>query len=317
MSSVKKISECAQKLVDIHGLGAGDAQAIIDEVIKRRDRMGRQFDEPELARRLTEMAIDDLDEAQRKALNNKRARVLTLMKAREVGAEIQRFVDSGMNHEKAWHTFLLGGSDWVEGSLNSVAQTRLGLERLFTAKFAQWAGQNKIFLKALKKARPGTGMDLKLTDALINKKYEGGPINELARMVAESMEGFRAAANDAGLDIGKLQEGYIPHRHDRQKMLEGGREAGFKKFYEVVMRTADLERTYGKMDNYAEAIHNTYEAILGNQSEYFDGAAFIATRKGAGLEKHRDIHFKGAQGWGEYAAEFGQGGVWDGVMNYL
>ena len=313
MSSVRRISECAQRLVDYHGLGAGEAQAIIDEVVKRRDRLGRQFDEQELAKRLKDMAIEDLDEARRRALNNKRARVLTLMKTREVGGVIKRFVDSGMNYEKAWHTFLLGGSDWVEGSLNSVAQTRLGLERLFTAKFALWSRQNGPVLKALKKARPGEGMDLKLTEALLNKKYDGSPINELAGLMAESLEGFRVAANDAGLDIGRMAEGYLPHRHDRQKLVAGK----FEKFYDVVMRTADLERTYGKMDDYTEAIRGTYETILGNQAEYFDGAGFIQTRTGAGLEKHREIHFNGPQGWGDYAKEFGQGGVWDGVMNYL
>ena len=312
-STRRKISECAQRLVDLHGLGTNDAQAIIDEVVNRRHRWGRELNEQQLADRLTEMALRDLEEARRKAVNNKRVRVLTLMKTREVGEVIQRFVASGMSYEKAWHTFLLGGSDWVEGSLNSVAQTRLGLERLFTAKFAQWSRQNQTVIKALTKSRPGEGMDLRLTEALLNKQYEGAPINELAGMIAESLEGFRVAANDAGLDIGRLGEGYIPHRHDRRKIVA----AGFDRFLEVVTRTADLERTYGKMDDYSEAIHDTYETILGNQAEYFDGAALIKTRKGASLEKHREIHFKGAQSWGEYAAEFGRGGVWAAVTNYL
>jgi len=314
MASVKKVAECVQRLVDLHGLGTKEAQSIIDEVVKRRDKMGRQFDEQELADALTAMALNDLAETRRKVLNNKRARVLGVMKTKEVGAIIKGFTDSGMSLKKAWSTFLLGGSDWLDGTLNSVAQTRLGLERLFLGKFAVWSRNNPQLLKLMKKEDAGGNLDRALADALINNKYEGGPMNELAGLMAESLEGFRVAANDAGLDIGRFQdEGYIPHRYDREKMLKAGRE----KFREVVMRTADLERTYGKMDNYSKAIDETYEAIIGNQAEYFDGAAFIKTRKGANLEKHREIHFDGARGWTSFAAEFGQGNVWDGVMNYL
>lgn len=313
MASTKgKVGVCVQRLVDMHGLGIRDAQKIFDEVVSRRDKWVKEVDEKDLADRLTDMAIKDQDAAKRKALNNKRVRVLTLLKQKEVSGQIQRFVDSGMSLEKAWHTFLLGGSDWAAGSLNSVAQTRLGLERLFIGKFAVWARHNPQLLKALKDS-PAGGPEKKLAEALINKQYAGNPINELAGLMAESLEGFRVAANDAGLDIGQMAEGYIPHRHDREKMIK----AGFDKFYETVLRTADLERTYGTASPSREQVNGTWEAILGNQTEFMDGASLISPRKGASLEHHREIHFDGARGWTEYAAEFGRGGVWDGVMNYL
>lgn len=313
-ASKKQVAGCVEKMVELHGLSHRDAQKIFDEVVSRRDRWAKEVDEKELAQRLTEMALKDLEDARRRALNNKRSRVLGVIKQKEVGAVIQRFVDSGMTLQQAWHTFLLGGSDWVTGSLDSVAQTRLGLERLFTGQFAVWASQNKALLKSLKNTEQYPGVNLALAEALLKRSFEGNnPLNKLAAMMAESLEKFRVAANDAGLDIGQMSEGYIPHRHDRQKMLA----AGFDKFYSTVMRTADLERTYGTSSPSVDQVKGTWEAILGNQSEFLDGAALISPRKGSSLEKHREIHFDGARGWADYAKEFGRGGVWESVMNYL
>lgn len=303
------LSICARRLVDLHGLSRKDAEDILTQVRERANKNRPLMDEQALADKLTELAQNDLGQAQRAKTNNERARILGVLKQQETKARMTVLQKSGLSPQRAVRALFFGSSEWAEGALNSVQTTRYGLNARLKKDIIKWAAENRRLQKAVQR---DPAANLELTKALFEENYAGGPINKAAKAIADAFEGFRVAMNRAGLDIGRIDGGYLPQRHDKGKILAGGFEA----FRDSLLNNLDLEKSFGLADDYDPILRRVYDNILGNRAE-FDGAPIRRGKTGSSLEKERVLFFKDAESWVDYSAEYGNGNAWESAMSYL
>lgn len=304
----RALSICAQRLVDLHGLSAKDAEDVLAAVRARANKNRPLMDEQALADKLIEMAQADIDMARRNKLNNERARIIGVLKQKEVKARVEVMTEAGMTPKQAVRGIFFGSSEWAGGAMNSVQTTRDGLSARLLGGLTQWARENGALVKA---AQRDPAVNMELTKSLFDANYTG-PIGKAAEQIAKAFEGFRVSMNRAGLDIGKLEGGYLPQRHDKAKILTGG----FESFRDSLMKNLDLEKSFGDVDDYEPILRRVYDNIIGNKDE-FEAIPRRRGKTGSSLEKERVLFFRDAESWVDYSTNFGNGNAWESAMSYL
>lgn len=138
-----------------------------------------------------------------------------------------------------------------------------------------------------------------------------------AEIVNRYQEMARAAQNEAGAWIGKLDHYITRQSHDMMKI----RGAGFEAWRDAILPRLD-ERTFDGLETPLERarfLRNVWNALAsgvhdGSTSEAlagFKGPANLAKR----VSQERKLHFKSADDWFDYNEQFGKGAVYDSVMH--
>lgn len=135
----------------------------------------------------------------------------------------------------------------------------------------------------------------------------------MAGAIQDAIETLRQRYNEVGGNIGKIEGGYLPQYHNPSAVLT----AGLKGWMEYIKPKLDLARmrdplTDGPLSpqRLDEVLKTSYEHIVtGGWSDREPQARAIGI--GAALanqrQEHRFLHFKSADDWLAYNADFGRG----------
>lgn len=138
-----------------------------------------------------------------------------------------------------------------------------------------------------------------------------------AKAYLEQMETTRLRMNSAGADIGKLDYGYLPQIHDVGRIAR----AGMEKWVDDVQPKLNTER-YIKADGtpmsdleIKDFLGKAWETISSEgRNKIIPGQTGIKGSRAARFdEAHRAIHFKDAQSYLEYTADYGRGSMLEGI----
>jgi hypothetical protein len=148
----------------------------------------------------------------------------------------------------------------------------------------------------------------------------------VARVVSETIEDLRRMANEAGANIGKI-DNYMPTRHDRMAVAK----AGFDQWFETIAPKLDWHRIEDFLTGRPMAPEGG-EPPIETQREFlreiFNNMAFgkdsdkpqYARISGENIVKamshERVLQFKSAEDWIEYNTAFGTGDVFSAIMDH-
>lgn len=136
----------------------------------------------------------------------------------------------------------------------------------------------------------------------------------------QQIESLRQRANAAGMDIGKLDYGYLPQPHDLVRMVKDGKD----KWIDFILPTLDRTRylnddgtamNTGDMRDFLRAAYDTLVTQGNNKLE--PGKMAQGSRASKGDEAHRQIHFKDADSYLHYMDAYGRGTVFEGMQGHV
>lgn len=141
-----------------------------------------------------------------------------------------------------------------------------------------------------------------------------------ARAWLDTVENMRQRFNRAGGDVGKLDYGYLPQPHDQVRVLRAGRE----KWVQDVLPRLDRRRYVnvdGSLMDEAQLramLDRSYETIsTGGLNKLEPGKPLgNGSRANRGSDS-REIHFKDADAYLDYARDYGTGGVMGAMQGHI
>jgi hypothetical protein len=156
-----------------------------------------------------------------------------------------------------------------------------------------------------------------------NPKVDGLPKDAvtIARAIHKAQEVARHEANNAGAWIGKV-EGWITRQsHDPWKLVKRGQQAWIAGIAPR-LDWARMETQHGEIKDRTAWLAETYTNLAGGMHLKARGAETNSGFKGPGnlakrMSQERVLHFKDADSWADYNAEFGAGNMREAVMHGL
>lgn len=311
------------------GADKATAKEIVQNLVDKKKELEALGKIDNLETDLAESWLKEMDEEKiAKALQRKQA-ALNVLRRKELNSYIDTVKSEGFSFLDAMEAQLVGSFKRITGARNSVAARRQGIQK-------QWTGGmlnelNAIASKYDVNIRRLFRRDKNFHDGVAAEMFEPGVTGdamsrELADMFSRYMEQARMRLNEAGANIGKL-ENYVPQTHDPFKMgtkPEKGGDAGAA-WVDYIKQRLDLEKTFPDLVGNDEAINDAlsriYATILtrgeGQVSAYergdFVGPSNMANRYG----RHRSLHFKDAKAFVEYNDTYGRGNILDGMQRRL
>lgn len=160
----------------------------------------------------------------------------------------------------------------------------------------------------------GVFTDTELVQKIVRERFNDSTGDPLAKKISDKMgevfEGMRERFNRAGGDIGKLDDWGLPQTHSLEKIVKAGKQAWVQKAEGLIdtSKYVHEDGTYYSQQEIRELLEYSYETLslkgtnkteIGRQS--FGGNSKVTSRH----SESRVLHFKDAESWMEYQAEFG------------
>ena len=141
-----------------------------------------------------------------------------------------------------------------------------------------------------------------------------------AKAWLQTIEAMRGRFNDAGGDVGKLDYGYLPQPHDSARVRGAGADAWAAATLPKLDRTRYLHDD-GRLMNDAEVtgmLRSAWETLATDGLSKTEPGTFKGTgaRANAGSDS-RVLHFKDGESYLSYNAQFGLGGMYDGMIAHI
>ncbi len=141
-----------------------------------------------------------------------------------------------------------------------------------------------------------------------------------AKAWKETTEALRLRFNQAGGDIGKLEDWGLPHHHSQSKVWKAGADAWVKDIMPMLNRDKYVRPDGTLMDD-AEletVLRKAWETISSNGMNKIEPGKVTgsAMRANWGSES-RQIHFKDGDGWTAYQTKYGEQGFYDVMMGHV
>lgn len=205
-----------------------------------------------------------------------------------------------------------GGISNVEYRWHNIKQTALGNMYDVLAKFRR---------NALGQLRNKEDMTLMLRE-LHGEKTGDLNAQELADAWRASAEMLRQRHNQAGGDIGKLDDWGLPHSHDARLVGSIPREEWINRVIPALDRERMIDRDTGVPMNdmkLRDMLGNMYEAIVseGWSRRTPSGAGGNGKSMANRKAESRVLHFKDADAWMDYNDNFGALEPWDAMMAHV
>ncbi len=160
----------------------------------------------------------------------------------------------------------------------------------------------------------GVFTDAELVQKIVRERFNDNTGDPLAKKISDKMgevfEGMRERFNRAGGDIGKLDDWGLPQTHSLEKIVLAGKQVWVQKAEGLIdtSKYVHEDGTYYSQQEIRELLEYSYETLslkgtnkteIGRQS--FGGNSKVTSRH----SESRVLHFKDAESWMEYQAEFG------------
>lgn len=160
----------------------------------------------------------------------------------------------------------------------------------------------------------GVFTDKEMVTNIVRERFNDNTGDPVAKKISDKMgevfEGMRERFNRSGGDIGKLDDWGLPQTHDLAKIVKAGKEAWVKKAEQLINteKYVNDDGSYYSQQQIRELLEYSYDTLslkgtnkneIGRQS--FGGNSKITSRH----SESRVLHFKDANAWLEYQADFG------------
>lgn len=160
----------------------------------------------------------------------------------------------------------------------------------------------------------GVFTDKEMVTNIVRERFGDNTGDPVAKKISDKMgevfEGMRERFNRSGGDIGKLDDWGLPQTHDLAKIVKAGKDAWVKKAEQLINteKYVNDDGSYYSQQQIRELLEYSYDTLslkgtnkneIGRQS--FGGNSKITSRH----SESRVLHFKDADAWLEYQADFG------------
>ncbi|MCJ8512255.1 hypothetical protein [Acinetobacter lwoffii] len=160
----------------------------------------------------------------------------------------------------------------------------------------------------------GVFTDAELVQKIVRERFNDSTGDPLAKKISDKMgevfEGMRERFNRAGGDIGKLDDWGLPQTHSLEKIVLAGKQAWVQKAEGLIdtSKYAHEDGTYYSQQEIRELLEYSFDTLSSNGAnkteigrQSFGGNSKVTSRH----SESRVLHFKDAESWMEYQAEFG------------
>ena len=160
----------------------------------------------------------------------------------------------------------------------------------------------------------GVFTDAELVQKIVRERFNDSTGDPLAKKISDKMgevfEGMRERFNRAGGDIGKLDDWGLPQTHSLEKIVLAGKQAWVQKAESLIdtSKYVHEDGTYYSQQEIRELLEYSFDTLSSNGAnkteigrQSFGGNSKVTSRH----SESRVLHFKDAESWMEYQAEFG------------
>ncbi|WP_286713794.1 hypothetical protein [Acinetobacter sp. UBA2581] len=160
----------------------------------------------------------------------------------------------------------------------------------------------------------GVFTDAELVQKIVRERFGDNTGDPLAKKISDKMgevfEGMRERFNRAGGDIGKLDDWGLPQTHSLEKIVLAGKQAWVQKAEGLIdtSKYVHEDGTYYSQQEIRELLEYSFDTLSSNGAnktevgrQPFGGNSKVTSRH----SESRVLHFKDAESWMEYQAEFG------------
>ncbi|WP_180138977.1 hypothetical protein [Acinetobacter sp. YH12043] len=160
----------------------------------------------------------------------------------------------------------------------------------------------------------GIFTDKELVQKIVRERFNDSTGDPLAKKISDKMgevfEGMRERFNRAGGDIGKLDDWGLPQTHSLEKIVKAGKQAWVQKAEGLIdtSKYVHEDGTYYSQQEIRELLEYSFDTLSSNGAnkteigrQSFGGNSKVTSRH----SESRVLHFKDAESWMEYQAEFG------------
>lgn len=160
----------------------------------------------------------------------------------------------------------------------------------------------------------GVFTDKELVQKIVRERFNDNTGDPLAKKISDKMgevfEGMRERFNRAGGDIGKLDDWGLPQTHSLEKIVLAGKQAWVQKAESLIdtSKYVHEDGTYYSQQEIRELLEYSFDTLSSNGAnkteigrQSFGGNSKVTSRH----SESRVLHFKDAEAWMEYQAEFG------------
>ncbi|RZG64139.1 hypothetical protein EXE25_17540 [Acinetobacter bouvetii] len=162
----------------------------------------------------------------------------------------------------------------------------------------------------------GTGVftDKELVQKIVRERFNDNTGDPLAKQISDKMgevfEGMRQRFNRSGGDIGKLDDWGLPQTHDLAKIVKAGKEAWVNKAEQLIdtSKYVHEDGSFYSQQQIRELLEYSYDTLSSNGAnktevgrQSFGGNSKVTSRH----SESRVLHFKDADAWLDYQADFG------------
>lgn len=160
----------------------------------------------------------------------------------------------------------------------------------------------------------GVFTDADLVQKIVRERFGDNTGDPLAKKISDKMgevfEGMRERFNRAGGDIGKLDDWGLPQTHSLEKIVLAGKQAWVQKAESLIdtSKYVHEDGTYYSQQEIRELLEYSFDTLSSNGAnkteigrQSFGGNSKVTSRH----SESRVLHFKDADAWMEYQAEFG------------
>lgn len=160
----------------------------------------------------------------------------------------------------------------------------------------------------------GVFTDAELVQKIVRERFGDNTGDPLAKKISDKMgevfEGMRERFNRAGGDIGKLDDWGLPQTHSLEKIVLAGKQAWVQKAEGLIdtSKYVHEDGTYYSQQEIRELLEYSFDTLSSNGAnkteigrQSFGGNSKVTSRH----SESRVLHFKDAESWMEYQAEFG------------
>lgn len=160
----------------------------------------------------------------------------------------------------------------------------------------------------------GIFTDAELVQKIVRERFGDSTGDATAKNISDKMgevfEGMRQRFNRAGGDIGKLDDWGLPQTHDLAKIVKAGKEAWVAKAQQLINyeKYVHEDGSYYSADEIKALLEYSYDTLSldgANKTEIGRQAAGGQSKVTSRHSESRVLHFKDADAWLEYQADFG------------
>ena len=160
----------------------------------------------------------------------------------------------------------------------------------------------------------GIYTDEELVQKIVRERFGDSTGDSTAKKISDKMgevfENMRERFNRAGGDIGKLDDWGLPQTHGLEKIVKAGKDAWVAKAQQLINyeKYVHEDGSYYSADEIKALLEYSYDTLSSNGAnkteigrQSFQGTSKVTSRH----SESRVLHFKDADAWLEYQANFG------------